>query len=785
MTPRSSWRPTLTVVLVLGALTAFAVLSVFPPRARGTDAPAEDFSAGRAFGHVEAVGQRVHPAGSAAAEEVRDYITGELTRLGLDPRTYRGVGATGELGDTFALASVDDVVVRIPGTGAAGYRTPGTLFLVAHYDSVQVSYGANDDGAGVATLLETLRALGTGPRLRNDVVAVFTDAEEACLCGAEAFVRDDPLAADGGVVLNVEARGTSGAAIMFETSTGNADLVARYAHVPHPVGTSMAVEVYRILPNDTDFTPFLDSGRFTGLNTAYIDGSAAYHSPQDRARAMNLRSLQHLGANTLALTRQLGDADLGALSAPGSHDATYFPVLGTLWHYPGWMVWPLAALAVLAVADLAVLARRRRIAGFRRSGTAFLATPALLVTTAVVAQAYWAALVTIRPGYRLMTDPWRPWWLRAGLLLLVAAVVLAWFPTLRRRVGRTAIGVAGLAWLAVLGVVMAAYVPGGSYLAALPALAGAVAWIAVIGVRQLVAEWDRESGRTGPGRTRTEGVEVFLHASAAALAIVVLAPTALLFLPALGLATGAAPALVAVLLVLATIPVLDRVVPHGRARLVPAAVALVAGVGCAGVGLVVDRFDEAHPQPTQLMYALDADAGQAWWVSEESRPGSWTAQYVTGHEDLSWRFPLLADGVSTGPATAAELPPPDIEVTSDRTSGGMRTIGLRVTPRREVRLVSLSVDESVVAGAQVQGREVPVGSGRFDVVFHAPPADGVELELTVVAGEPVTLRASDGSDGLADLPGFSPRPPDIGIEGTHTSELVLVGTAADLGDGTG
>ncbi|HEY8092962.1 MAG TPA: M28 family peptidase, partial [Acidimicrobiales bacterium] len=90
----------------------------------------------------------------------------------------------------------------------------------------------------------------------------------------------DPLAADGGVVLNVEARGTGGPAIMFETTRGNAGLVSLFADaVPYPVATSFAVEVYRILPNNTDFTPFLDGGRFTGMNSAYIDGSGVYHAP--------------------------------------------------------------------------------------------------------------------------------------------------------------------------------------------------------------------------------------------------------------------------------------------------------------------------------------------------------------------------------------------------------------------------------------------------------------------------------------------------------------------------
>ena len=128
-----------------------------------------------------------------------------------------------------------------------------------------------------------MRALTAGPQLRNDVVVVLTDAEEACLCGAEAFAASHPLAASGGVVLNFEARGTTGPPIMFETSRGNADLAGVFAEAaPHPVATSFAVEVYRALPNDTDFSVLLADGGFTGLNTAYIDGAAAYHTPQDR-----------------------------------------------------------------------------------------------------------------------------------------------------------------------------------------------------------------------------------------------------------------------------------------------------------------------------------------------------------------------------------------------------------------------------------------------------------------------------------------------------------------------
>jgi hypothetical protein len=156
---------------------------------------------------------------------------------------------------------------------------------------------------------------------------------------------------------------------MFETSAGNAALISRYGRVPEPVGTSFAVEVYRRLPNDTDFTPFREAG-FAGLNSAYIDGAAVYHTPVDLPSTMNLRSLQHRGGNTLSLVRSLGGDDLRSLSRDG--DATYFPVPGGLLRYPGWLVWPLAILAVLAVLALAVLARRRGLMSGGRLGVGAL-----------------------------------------------------------------------------------------------------------------------------------------------------------------------------------------------------------------------------------------------------------------------------------------------------------------------------------------------------------------------------------------------------------------------------
>lgn len=750
-------------LVLLAALTWWATASVTPPSPVGADAPAEEFSADRAFTHVQSISTELHVAGSPGADRVRQHIVDSLESLGLQPEIHDSVGATGNLGG-FAMARVQNVVATIPGSASTG-----TVFLMAHYDAVQVSFGANDDGAGTSTLLETARALLAGPQPRNDIVLVFTDAEEACLCGAEAFLTDNPLAADGGVILNFEARGTSGPAIMFETTRDNADLIGVYADaVPYPVATSFAVEVYRILPNDTDFSPFRDSGTFTGLNTAYIDGSAAYHSPQDNAETISLDSLQHHGSNALALAHAFGDADIAVLQQrSASGDATYFPVLGSLVSYPGRLVWPLAALALLVVAGAMVLAVRRGwLSGGRLAGATGLALIPLVGAPAL-AMGLWWLLTVIRPGYGNLADPWSPGWYRIAVVALVLTVVLTWFATLRRRFDPIGLALGALAWVAILGVALAAFTPGGSYLASIPALAGGLA--ALVSVT-----------------TGRPMVRALVDLVAAAVALLVLAPTVQLFFPALGLELAAAPALFATLAALVLLPVLDLLLPdvaeapRRLPAMVPALVTTVVTVAATLIGLNVDRFDDRHPVPVEMMYALDTTSGQAWWVRPGEDPTGWSDTMVGTEQDLSPFFPLLPTDTTIGAAPIAPLQAPEVEVVSDESAvNGNRRVDLLITPQRQSRLVHVQVPDATVVSATAHGREVPVREGAgFTLLFHAVPDEGLDLSLELSGSDgPVKIRVMDGSDDLATLPGFVHRPDGVGVEGSHTSEMVLV--AAD------
>ncbi|UUZ50697.1 M28 family peptidase [Massilia sp. B-10] len=116
------------------------------------DAPATAFSSG-ALVHLRQIARESHPTGSPANAAVRDYLVTQLRALGLAPEVHSGVGLRARQG-AGGLSHVDNVLVRLPGT------VPGkAVLLAAHYDSAPLSLGAADDGASVAAILETLRAL--------------------------------------------------------------------------------------------------------------------------------------------------------------------------------------------------------------------------------------------------------------------------------------------------------------------------------------------------------------------------------------------------------------------------------------------------------------------------------------------------------------------------------------------------------------------------------------------------------------------------------------------------
>ncbi|HEY2516161.1 MAG TPA: M20/M25/M40 family metallo-hydrolase, partial [Polyangiaceae bacterium] len=365
----------LGILLLLAGFLAAGLTSASPPRPVPSSAPPTEFSAERALAHLTVIAARPHPTGSAAAEDVRAYVSAQLRGFGFVVEEQEATAisdtAARARGAPVIAARVRNLIARRPGTSPG----PG-LLLLSHYDSRELAPGASDDGFGVAALLETARALAASPPLRHDVWMVFTDGEEEGLFGARAFFDESPAAKEVGLVLNFEARGDRGPTLMFETSPAAGPLVDVLAReAPHVVATSISQEVYRRMPNSTDFTIALGA-RVPGLNFSNIDGYERYHQVTDTVANASLGTLQHHGSYALSLARAFGDRDF---PRPGGEEV-YFRLGPLFVHYSAKLALPIAALATFL---LLVWARRAVRAGGATPGR--IAAGTLLGVGAIVA----------------------------------------------------------------------------------------------------------------------------------------------------------------------------------------------------------------------------------------------------------------------------------------------------------------------------------------------------------------------------------------------------------------
>ncbi|HWF02164.1 MAG TPA: M20/M25/M40 family metallo-hydrolase, partial [Candidatus Angelobacter sp.] len=296
LSPRQSWAGIILLVFIICGVIAVA-FDVAPGPVN--DAALSAFSAGRALQHLSSIASAPHPINSAEHALVRDYILNAFRQVGMSPAVQKTAADDSDDG----AGSIENIICRLPGS-----THDKAVLLVAHYDSVEEGPGASDDGVAVADILETARALKSQPQLKRDIIFLITDGEEAGLLGAKAFVAKHAWAKDVGVVLNFDARGTTGFSIMFETSAQNGWLISNFgAASSHPVANSLSYEIYKRLPNDTDFTIFRRAG-YSGLNFAFINGLGNYHKASDSIKAVDPRSLQHDGDYMMELAKQFGNA---------------------------------------------------------------------------------------------------------------------------------------------------------------------------------------------------------------------------------------------------------------------------------------------------------------------------------------------------------------------------------------------------------------------------------------------------------------------------------------------
>jgi hypothetical protein len=454
-------------LMALAGAVILAIVATTPPGPVSADAPATAFSAMRAMADVRVIGRASHPTGSVEDAQVRAYLIARLKGMGLEVSTTTGMmspQAKKRLDDwrkTVAPAPpLTNIVALLPGRD----RGQAAVLLMAHHDSVWGSPAAADDGAGVASVLEVIRAIKAGGQPRRDVMVLLTDGEELGLEGAKAFFASDPRRAHVGVIVNLETRGGGGRASMFETGSDNGAMMDLFGRaVRRPVSTSLSVFIYKKLPNSTDLTVAKKLG-YPGFNFAFIGRAGLYHSPLATPEALDQGALQDMGRQTLDLTRALADAP----ALPGrAADRTFFDAYGLFFvSYPAALGW---LFLVLGALGYAAAAWRRATLGEVAKGAGMLL--ALIVIAAAglyIVNGVSGAWGKVNYYDRLAAIP--------RLQVQALLVCLAAFLTIRRWLPSRVGSIAGAAIpLLVLGVVMQAIAPTASYPFAVPLLLGGVA----------------------------------------------------------------------------------------------------------------------------------------------------------------------------------------------------------------------------------------------------------------------------------------------------------------------
>jgi len=664
-----NWQALARVVILTAIAVAFWALAKYSyrqPDILTLNAPPASFSAERAYATLGRVlgPEKPHPVSSDENAAVRARILKEFAALGVKTSTYTAFTCNAWRGfASIPCATVTDILAEVmPGEGKA-------IVLLAHYDSVPAGPGASDDESGAATVLETARALRSrAGKSLHPVLAVITDGEEAGLLGAQAFLENPAFKARVGVVVNVEARGTRGRSLLFQTSPGDGNLIDLYARsVPYYATSSVYAEIYRLLPNDTDLTLFIKQG-FPSFNFAFSDNVADYHTPLDRRDNLSKRTLQEQGDNMLGVAAKLEHTDYARLAG---NNAVYLDIFGAvLPRFPASWALPLAIVCLLIM-----IAAAYRTDGISRRDwlLAILMPPALLIACGVVGLLLHSLAVAISgqpdPSYAY------PIALREGLAFGVVAAVLL----VARMTTAHAATLSVWLWFAVLSVLMAAFLPGISPYFLFPALLASIAGLVLI-----VAPNAMHGSR---------GDAVFAPAEVLALAIwlgMVAAGEGLMGLKLHPLFT-----IPAAFATMTLIPYLDARHIHRNVWIA----CLVVSVGGALVATIIAGLQPAYSrtqaQRLSIRYVEDVVKKKASWALDAGAPLPASLRGAAPFsKDPVQLMPEPFPANYVAPAGGLQYPVPQADIVSDAVVDGAHRVAITLHGSPETSTIGIIVPKS-------------------------------------------------------------------------------------------
>ncbi len=708
-------------IAIVGAWIWFTVMPQWLPK---EEPLLSDFSGQRALKHIEFISKKPHCVGSENHEFVGQYIITELEQLGLKPTLQ--VGTTLSKGGILAKAS--NIVATIKGTSNSK-----SLLLLSHYDSAphSKSHGASDDASGVATILEGIRAfLHIKTPHTNDIIIVFSDAEELGLNGAQLFVNQNPLSKNVGVAINFEARGTSGPAYMLmETTGGNSQMVREFANSNprFPVSNSLMYSIYKMLPNDTDLTVFREQGNIQGFNFAFIDGHFNYHTKQDDINHIDHRTVAHQGYNLMSLLKYFGNAKLSMLSS--TDDQVYFNTPFSFFHYSNAWNLPLLIFSFLLFAVLIVIGIAKRIlfpALISRGLVLFLCA---VVMAAGIAFFGYKICFAVYPQFSdiLQGFPYNGHLYIAGFVLISIAVGFMFYSNARNEFAILNYSIAPIAIWLIINTGLVLYLPGGSYFI-----------IPIIFALIMLA-----------CNIITQHPMRLINLLCSIPAIIIFSPFIFTLPIGLGIKVIAGSAALTVLLFGLLLPIFGMFNRKG----IWSIVFLISAIGCFIWAHFESGYEPGKAKPDSLVYIYNSDVDKAYWASYDNQADAFTKTYlndkprsVAGINQYQIKSKYGNAFKLASEALVREIVEPQVEFDKDSVVYDKRFVKIKITPRRNVNRYDIYASESLsIMNMKANGATVYGEQGHYK-------RDGRHVLTYFVSGnEPLSMQFVVQKDAILDL----------------------------------
>jgi hypothetical protein len=642
-----------------------------PNKISSFNTPKDKYATGRALNHLSKISQKPHFIGNDEHQKVKQYLIDQLQKLGLEVKEQNQLGINKKWR---AVTQTQNVYAKIKGTDSKSK----SLLLLSHYDSQpHSSFGASDAGSGVVVILENIRAfLASGKKPKNDIIILFTDAEEVGLLGADAFVNNNDWIKNVGLVLNFEARGSGGPSYMLlETNKGNRNLIKAFnkAKPNFPVANSLMYSIYKMLPNDTDLTVFREDADINGFNFAFIDDHFDYHTAMDNYDRLDRNTLEQQGDYLYNLLNYFSDVNLENLNSDKDNIYFNFPNMGLI-NYPfSWNI-PLFVLALILFFAITFTGVQKQKLTTKAMFAGFVPFLSSLILSVAIATFGWKLLKVIYPQYNDILHGFTyngHLYIFAFSMLIIAISLFVYKRYLNLHSAANLMVAPIFVW-GILNFFFLLKLPGAGFFI-FPVYLGLLI-LAIL----LFTNYNKST-------------KLLLATFIVIPVLIVFSPLIKMFPVGLGLKMLGISAFFIVFLFGILVPIFKQYGNTKKWAVLFLSVSLLAFVSAS----FKSGYSKDRKQPTSLVYFKDADNDEAYFASYEAQINSFNKAYLTEN-------PTKGSFIKDTPASkyqtnfrlhkktdAVAIPSSIIEVFKDTVIDLNRQVYFRITPQRKVNRLEL------------------------------------------------------------------------------------------------